>query len=227
VRGRSGSAPEDQRQTIEAVRLSSELPGPQLSSFNPEEWIMTGTTLRALAGMAICASIAIGCKSSEKPKDGAEPMAQTTTAAADSSSTVGQKNIALSKEFMAKVFEQGDTTVIDTHVSPDFVDHNPAPGQAPGIAGFKKAIMEWRTAFPDTKIAIEDIFANGDKVVIRSIQTGTQTGELGGMKATGKPIKVEAIDIVRIVDGKMVEHWGQIDSYGMMQQMGMIPSSGK
>ena len=82
-----------------------------------------------------------------------------------------------------------------------------------------------RSAFPDLKATIEDTIAEGDKVVIRMTWRGTHTGgEFMGIPATGKSVSIGVIDIIRISGGKAVEHWGQMDSMLMMQQLGAIPA---
>ena len=84
-----------------------------------------------------------------------------------------------------------------------------------------------RSGIPDFKATIDDVVAEGDRVVIRMTFRGTQTGEFMGMPPTGKSISVGVIDIFRIAGGKIVEHWGQMDSMGMMQQLGAIPAPGQ
>ena len=82
-----------------------------------------------------------------------------------------------------------------------------------------------RSAFLNFKTTIEDIIAEGDKVVIRMTWSGTHTGgEFMGIPATGKSVSFGVIDIIRMAGGKLVEHWGQMDSMLMMQQLGAIPT---
>ena len=85
----------------------------------------------------------------------------------------------------------------------------------------------FRSAFPDFKATIDDIIAEGDKVVIRQTFSGTHKGEFMGIAPTGKRVSFGVMDIVRIAGGKFVEHWGQMDSMGMMQQLGAIPTPGQ
>ena len=81
-----------------------------------------------------------------------------------------------------------------------------------------------RSAFPDFKATIEHLIAEGDKVVLHMTWTGTQKGEFMGIPPTGKSISINVIDIVRIADGQVVEHWGIMDQMAMMQQLGVIPA---
>ena len=124
---------------------------------------------------------------------------------------------------MDEVFNKGNMKVMDELLSSNVVEHNPFPGQGPGFEGFKKGLTELRQAFPDLHMTVDDMLADGDKVIIRSTMTGTHKGAFMNMPATGKQIKVEAIDIVRIKDGKAVEHWGVTDTMTMMQQLGVVP----
>ena len=102
------------------------------------------------------------------------------------------------------------------------IDHNPMPDQASGIQGMKDMASMFRAAFPDLKVSVEDMIAEGDKVAGRITFAGTNTGEFMGSPATNKAISIEEIHIVRIVGGKMVEHWGLADEMGMMTQLGLV-----
>jgi steroid delta-isomerase-like uncharacterized protein len=84
----------------------------------------------------------------------------------------------------------------------------------------------FRTAFPDGRFTVEDLLADGEKVVSRFTATGTHKNDFMGIPATGKAITVTGIDILQFADGKAVEHWGEIDGLGMMQQLGVLPLAG-
>lgn len=83
-----------------------------------------------------------------------------------------------------------------------------------------------RAAFPDLHVTVEDMVAEGDKVVARVTMSGTHKGEFMGIAPTGKQITVGIIEILRIAGGKVVEHWNVVDSLGMMQQLGAVPAPG-
>ena len=85
----------------------------------------------------------------------------------------------------------------------------------------------FRSAFPDFKVTIDDMIAEGDKVVVRGTWSGTHKGEFMGIPATGKSVSFGVIDTVRIAGGKMVEHWGLMDNFRLMQQLGVIPAPGE
>jgi steroid delta-isomerase-like uncharacterized protein len=135
-----------------------------------------------------------------------------------------EANKEVVRRFNEEVFNKGDVAAIDKYITADAVDHNPPPGTQGDREGFKKWLTAFRAAFPDLKVTLAEVIAEGDLVVFRNTMTGTQKGEYMGMPASGKPISVEAIDIVRFKDGKMVEHWGQMDAMGMMQQLGAMQS---
>ena len=82
-----------------------------------------------------------------------------------------------------------------------------------------------RNGFPDLHITDEDYVAEGDKVAGRFEAQGTHNGEFAGVPATGKPVSFSGINIMRIADGKIVEHWVQYDTMGIMQQIGAIPGN--
>ncbi len=124
-------------------------------------------------------------------------------------------------------FNANDTAEIDQTFAEDYVEHvPPMPGQPRGREGLKWFLNGFHTAFPDLRMTIEDTIAEGEKGVVRYSMTGTHTGEFMGMPPSGKQFKVSGIDIARIVNGKCVEHWGEVDMLGLMQQIGAIPMPG-
>jgi steroid delta-isomerase-like uncharacterized protein len=127
-----------------------------------------------------------------------------------------------------EAINQNDLDVLDEVVASDITDHDPAPGQAPGLEGVKQWFSSMHTAFPDFRMNVEDMIAEGDKVVARVRLSGTHQGEFMGIDATGNRVTITGIDILRVnADGKIVEHWGNFDDLGMMQQLGVMePPSG-
>lgn len=135
-----------------------------------------------------------------------------------------EQNKALSRRLVDELFNRGNTKLADEFLAPDFAEHEELPpGIAPGREGVKQLATMLRSAFPDFKATIDDVIAEGDKVVIRQTWSGTQRGEFMGIPPTGKHVSFGVIDIIRIAGGKAVEHWGQMDSMRMMQQLGAIP----
>jgi steroid delta-isomerase-like uncharacterized protein len=109
-------------------------------------------------------------------------------------------------------------------VARDYIDGNPVLGQAAGLEG---AMQKWAMYFagiPDLTAKIEDLVAEGDKVVVRFTAEGTHEGTLLGVPPTGKRLRVSGISIYRLAEAKIVEHWEEGDRLGLLQQLGVIPT---
>jgi steroid delta-isomerase-like uncharacterized protein len=139
-----------------------------------------------------------------------------------------EQNKALVRQMVEEIFNRGNISRADEFLSPEFVEHEELPpGMPQGREGVKQLTTMMRNAFPDFKATIEDIIAEGDQVVIRMTWSGTQKGEFMGVPPTGKSVSFGVLDIIRVAGGKFVEHWGQMDNMGMMQQLGAIPAPGQ
>ena len=140
---------------------------------------------------------------------------------------MSEENKRLFARFIEEAMNKGNLAAVDEMVAADAIEHDPAfPGQAPGAEGMKQIVTMFRGAFPDLHVHVEDLIAEGDKVVGRLVSHGTHKGELMGIAATGKEISISEMHIVRISGGKMVEHWGIADNMTMMQQLGVAPAQG-
>jgi steroid delta-isomerase-like uncharacterized protein len=117
----------------------------------------------------------------------------------------------------------GNLGVIDELVADDFAEHEEFPGISQDKEGVRQFFTMFRTGFPDMRMDAHDVLIDGDLVCIRSTMSGTQQGEFMGMPPTGKRFEVSAIDMVRVRDGKVTDHWGVMDAMKMMQQLGVIP----
>jgi steroid delta-isomerase-like uncharacterized protein len=104
--------------------------------------------------------------------------------------------------------------------APDAVHHNPFPGTPAGREGNKQGMMLLFAAFPDWQTTIEDLIAEGDKVVVRMTQRGTHLGTFFGLAATGKQVTVEGIAIFRLRNGQIVEEWLITDQLNAIQHIG-------
>jgi predicted ester cyclase len=115
--------------------------------------------------------------------------------------------------------------VLDDLCSVNLVDHNPPPppGLTPGLEGIQQAFRVFTAATPDGSHVIQDLVAEGDRVVARVTGSGTHTGELMGIPPTGKRLERTGIVIYRIESGKIVERWAQHDIVGLMRQIGVLP----
>jgi len=136
---------------------------------------------------------------------------------------MSEQNKALVSRYYEEVLGQGKVHVIDEIGSPDFVDHDRANPTHDG-EGVKLFASMARSAFPDLSVKVEDVIASDDRVVARTTISGTHSGEFMGIPATGRRVTFNCIDIMRCADGRIVEHWGEGDDLGMLQQLGVIPT---
>lgn len=122
----------------------------------------------------------------------------------------------------------GDAEVIaktiDELVEPDVLIHMPLPIQATGAQALKQIWAMLLRGLPDLHVALEDLIAEGDKVVSRNTVTGTHQGEYRGLPPTGKSITYNEIFIFRFANGRLAEMWGIVDVFSQMQQLGVIPA---
>jgi predicted ester cyclase len=138
-----------------------------------------------------------------------------------------EANKASVRRFYDEVFNKKNRAAIDEFIAPNHVNHALPPGLPAGIEGSKQFITMYLTAFPDLHFTVEDLIAEGDKVVARLTTRGTQQGVFMGIPPTGKQVTVTAIDINRIVGDKSVEHWLNMDTLGLLQQLGVVPLPGQ
>jgi predicted ester cyclase len=117
---------------------------------------------------------------------------------------------------------QGKMSVFDEVIDSKAVDHSLPPGLPPTVEGTKQFFAGFRAAFPDLKYKIEDTIAEGDYVVQRVTGTGTMKGAFQGMPPSNKSAKWEEIHIVRFANGKVVEHWANVDQLKMLTDLGFV-----
>ena len=126
------------------------------------------------------------------------------------------------------VVSTGDAEVIsktiDELVAPDVLIHMPLPIQATGAQALKQVWAMLLRGLPDLHVAIEDLIAEGDKVVSRNTVTGTHEGEYMGVQPTGKSITYNEIFVFRFKGGRIAETWGVVDVLSQMKQLGVIPA---
>jgi predicted ester cyclase len=120
-------------------------------------------------------------------------------------------------------FTRGRLEIADELVTDHLIEHQDfGPGHAEGPEGVKAVIASLRRAFPDFELTIEDLVVDGDTVWIRNTATGTNDGPYLGHKPTGRRIRVNVFDIARVVDGRIVEHWGVPDRLAVLFQLGLL-----
>jgi len=131
---------------------------------------------------------------------------------------------ALVKQYAEQVWTQGRIEVADKYVGSDYLRHDPGiPFEVRGPEGIKQLVPMYRAAFPDIHFTADDIIAENDKVVVRWDVRGTHRGELMGIAPTGREVRITAIEIFRLSDGKIAEQWVLVDNLGMLQQLGAFP----
>jgi predicted ester cyclase len=129
---------------------------------------------------------------------------------------------AIARRISLEVFGQGRLEVIDEVVAPDGRERGDlAPGVPPGREGLKLMARALRSAFPDLKNTIDLQVAEGDLVATKVTYTGTMKSDFRGMPATGKQATWTESHFVRIKNGQVTDHWGDIDRLGMLQQFGL------
>ncbi len=138
-----------------------------------------------------------------------------------------EENKAIARRWFEEGINRHNLAIMDELFAPDFTEHMPIGPGAQSLEEAKQFVAGTSAGMPDMRATVEEMVAEGDKVVVRYTVTGTQTGDFMGIPATGKPIKMTAIDILRFKDGKIAEHWLEGDQLGMMQQLGVIPTPGQ
>jgi steroid delta-isomerase-like uncharacterized protein len=139
--------------------------------------------------------------------------------------TAEKANIALVRKFFDVGPSKGDIAAADALLHPEFSLHTPLPTPGPAIEEMNTVITTCRAAFHGLHVTIDDIMADGNKVIARFTARGTHNGEFMSVPPTGKAITLTAIEIFRVKDGKIVELWGEVNMMGLMQQLGMLPGS--
>lgn len=136
-----------------------------------------------------------------------------------------EENKALTRRFYEEVFNQRNLALVNELCSPNHVFHTPT-ATLRGPEEFKQFLSQYITAFPDAHFTVEDLIAEGDKVVSRYTFRGTHKGDMMGIAPTGKQVNITGIVVERIVNGKSEEAWLNFDALGMMQQLGKVPATG-
>jgi len=127
------------------------------------------------------------------------------------------KAIVLRSE--SELWSKGNLAAADEMYSPDFICHFVVGPDWKGIEGIKREVASHRSSFPDWQEKVDDIIAEGDKVVIRFTSTGTQSGEFQGIAPSGRRVRIQEMAIFRLSNGKIVEQWGMPDVHGLIEQL--------
>jgi steroid delta-isomerase-like uncharacterized protein len=131
-------------------------------------------------------------------------------------------NKALVRRWFEEVWNKGRVDAIDEMLAPDAVVHDLGPTDLRGADGFKPFHAAFRSAFPDIRLRIDHMVAEGDMVAARWSATATHRGDGLGVAATGRPVRLSGMVFVRVDGGRMVEGWNNFDQLGMFQQLGAV-----
>jgi steroid delta-isomerase-like uncharacterized protein len=145
---------------------------------------------------------------------------------APSSTARLEENKALVRRCIDEV-DKGNWAILDELLARDYVYHMSGRPEPLTREESEQLVRAVDAAFPDGRMTIEDMIAEGDKVVTRYTSRGTHKGDFMGIPATGKKVVVTGIVISRIAEGKIAEDWEEFDGMGFMQQLGAIPQMGQ
>jgi steroid delta-isomerase-like uncharacterized protein len=138
--------------------------------------------------------------------------------------TSTQNNVdAIRRVFDA--LNRGDLDGWEALLDDSYVVHFPGVPTPLPRAAARQVFEQFFIGFPGLQHTVEDVWATDDRVALRLTIRGTQTGTFQGMPPSGKEIAIESINMVRMADGRPVEHWIQYDALGMLQQLGAMPSA--
>jgi predicted ester cyclase len=129
----------------------------------------------------------------------------------------------LVRHFYEDALGNGDTTVLDEIATSDYEEHDPLPGQGEGVAGLKTRVSTLRDGLAG-HYHVEDVIHDGDRLVVRWTNSGTHVGDFFGIPPTNKSFSIPGIDIYRLKEGKLAEHWHVVDQLSLLQQLGLIPA---
>jgi steroid delta-isomerase-like uncharacterized protein len=128
---------------------------------------------------------------------------------------------ALATSIMEELYSKGDMSIVDSIVSENYVYR--APGlEVCGPDDLKEFVTEYRSAFPDLNVHIDDMIIDTDKVATRFTMSGTHDGDFDGLAPTHTKVSATGVLISRYENGKLVEDWDQFDMYSLMQQLGVV-----
>lgn len=129
------------------------------------------------------------------------------------------QNKIIARRVLEEIFPADDEVALAELISPDFINHEAPAGTPPGTAGITLFMHMLARAFSDQKWTMRQVLAEGDRVVMHCVHSGQHTGEFFGLPATGRRFSYNQMHIVRIVDGKAVEHWAVRDDATCMRQL--------
>jgi steroid delta-isomerase-like uncharacterized protein len=137
---------------------------------------------------------------------------------------MSEQNKAIVRRVFEELWNQGNLSVADQLFTPNYTDHDSSsPDFGHGPESERKRVTLYRNAFPDMRLTIEDLIAEGDTVVARWSCHGTHKGDLNGIAPTGKQFTISGVTVARLLSGKLAEGYVNWDALGLMQQLGAVP----
>src|ERR1700694_2538199 len=141
---------------------------------------------------------------------------------------MSEVNKTIVRRLFEEVWNKGNLPVADELFAPNYTHHDPStPDVGRGPESEKKRATLYRAAYPDLKLTIEDIIAEGEIVMARWSCRGTHKGDLRGIAPTGKQFTITGVSVARFTGGKMAEGWIHLDALGLMPQLGVVPELAK
>ena len=134
------------------------------------------------------------------------------------------ENQQLVKDMFERAINQRDESIFDEFIDRSYVNYD-MPMPEPGPTGMRALMGGFFAAFPDMRIVVEQTVGEADLVCTRGYFEGTHDGDFMGVPATGKKVNVKYMDMWRLADGKAIENWVRLDMLGLMQQLGVVPTS--
>jgi predicted ester cyclase len=139
---------------------------------------------------------------------------------------VSQQNEAVVRRLIEEGWNRGTLAAVDDCLAAGYTQEGPLE-TVRGPKGEKEMITKYRNAFPDCKVQIDEMFSAGDRVVVRFTYSGTHRGNFEGIAPTGRPVQGKGIDVMHMLDGRIVAAFSQWDALGLMQQLGVVTLPGK
>ena len=136
-----------------------------------------------------------------------------------------EENKTLLRRYIEEVWDKQNPDALDEFLAPHYKRHRSPMSASLTREGQKQLLTQFRTAFPDIQVTIEEIIAEDDRIAFRSTMRGTHRAEFMGIAPTGKKIEVSLLDIIHIQDSRIIEQWGGPDMFCLVRQLGAEISS--